>query len=191
MKQSGFTLIEIIVVLIILGVIASLAVTSYFEWIETARQAEALATIKNLRSRAEAFLLSHSNPVGIETSSYQALGVFSSNELSSENFNYVVGFDRDYANPNSTVILVSAIRNCNNGGNPIYHGNGGILNFMFFGEAVGNNGNLLNSSYCGFGSYNNLHEGWVDCSSGWTSWVGIYGPPAYVATIVNDLPHCS
>ena len=55
-KNKGFTLIEIIVVLIILGVIAAIAVPSYFNWVERSRSAEASIYIKSLKDTLEGCL---------------------------------------------------------------------------------------------------------------------------------------
>lgn len=48
-KSKGFTLFEIIVVLIILGVLAAIALPSYFNIIERTNAAEAMIDLKNCR----------------------------------------------------------------------------------------------------------------------------------------------
>ena len=55
---KGFTLIEIIVVLVILGVLAAIAVGAYFDCIERARAAEAVTEMKSIKDQIEACLSS-------------------------------------------------------------------------------------------------------------------------------------
>lgn len=59
-KPNAFTLIEIIVVLIILGVLAALALPSYFSWISKTGQAqEAFGTIQSLKAQIVTCLRAH------------------------------------------------------------------------------------------------------------------------------------
>ncbi len=52
-NQSGFTLLEIIIVIIIVGVLASLALPRLFSTVEFSRSAEALSAIATIRSSME------------------------------------------------------------------------------------------------------------------------------------------
>ena len=52
-NKSGFTLLEIIIVIIIVGVLASLALPRLFSTVEFSRSAEAMAAIASLRSSLE------------------------------------------------------------------------------------------------------------------------------------------
>jgi prepilin-type N-terminal cleavage/methylation domain-containing protein len=52
-KKSGFTLLEIIIVIIIVGVLASLALPRFFNTIEYARSTEALNTIGTIKRGAD------------------------------------------------------------------------------------------------------------------------------------------
>jgi prepilin-type N-terminal cleavage/methylation domain-containing protein len=52
MKRKGFTLLELIIVIIIIGVLATLGFAQYARLIERARGAEARAVIGTLRSQA-------------------------------------------------------------------------------------------------------------------------------------------
>ncbi len=58
-KKSGFTLLEIIIVIIIVGVLASLALPRFFSTIEYSRSTEALAAISALRQSSERCYLSN------------------------------------------------------------------------------------------------------------------------------------
>ena len=52
-KKSGFTLLEIIIVVIIIGVLASLALPRFFRMVEYSRTAEALTAITAIRGAVE------------------------------------------------------------------------------------------------------------------------------------------
>jgi len=53
MKKQGFTLLEIIIVIIIVGVLASLALPRFFSTVEYSRSTEALASLTSVRSAME------------------------------------------------------------------------------------------------------------------------------------------
>jgi prepilin-type N-terminal cleavage/methylation domain-containing protein len=59
--KKGFTLLEIIIVVIIVGVLASLALPRLFGTVEYSRSAEALASIGTIRSSMERCLLRNGN----------------------------------------------------------------------------------------------------------------------------------
>lgn len=52
-SRKGFTLLEIIIVIIIVGVLASLALPRFFSTVEYSRSTEALASISALRKSVE------------------------------------------------------------------------------------------------------------------------------------------
>ena len=56
-RKKGFTLLEIIIVVIIVGVLASLALPRLFSTVEFSRSTEALAAISTLRASMERCLL--------------------------------------------------------------------------------------------------------------------------------------
>ncbi len=53
MERQGFTLLEIIIVIIIVGVLASLALPKFFRTVEYARSTEALTSISAIRQSVE------------------------------------------------------------------------------------------------------------------------------------------
>lgn len=52
--QSGFTLIEVMIVVVILGIVAAIAYPSYTRYVQRANEAEAQGLIMDLASRLEA-----------------------------------------------------------------------------------------------------------------------------------------
>lgn len=64
MKSSnkGFTLIEIIVVLIILGVLVMIAVPAYFNWVQRSQSAEAMISIGSIKAQFLSCIRSKEEP---------------------------------------------------------------------------------------------------------------------------------
>lgn len=61
MGKKGFTLLELIIVIIIIGVLATLGISQYTRMIERARGAEARAIIGAIRSNAAAIYMQNNN----------------------------------------------------------------------------------------------------------------------------------
>ena len=53
--QKGFTLIELMIVVAIIGILASIAVPNYIEYVNRARATEATSTLADMRIRMEQF----------------------------------------------------------------------------------------------------------------------------------------
>jgi prepilin-type N-terminal cleavage/methylation domain-containing protein len=60
-KKSGFTLLELIIVIIILGVLASLALPRFFSTVEYSKSSEALNIMGSLRQSIERCFLQNNN----------------------------------------------------------------------------------------------------------------------------------
>lgn len=79
MRSAGFTLIEMLIVVIILGIMASLTYPSYQRYVLQSHRAEAITTLLELANRQEQWLLdrgryaSHLAELGF-SSSYSASG---------------------------------------------------------------------------------------------------------------------
>ena len=60
-RNTGFTLLEIIIVIIIIGVLASLAMPRFFRTVEYSRATEALANLSAMRQSMQRCFLQHNS----------------------------------------------------------------------------------------------------------------------------------
>ena len=58
-NKLGFTLIEMLVVVLIIGILAGIALPQYTRAVEKAKVAQALITLKYMRDRGQEFMLQH------------------------------------------------------------------------------------------------------------------------------------
>ena len=76
--KKGFTLLELIVVIIIIGILATLGFSQYTRMIERSRGAEARMILGNIRTQAAALWLEHNTgttmPAGIITTTTCGIG---------------------------------------------------------------------------------------------------------------------
>ncbi|MBO4706967.1 MAG: prepilin-type N-terminal cleavage/methylation domain-containing protein [Elusimicrobiaceae bacterium] len=91
---KGFTLLELLVVVLIIGILASIALPQYNKAVEKAKLSEALINIKTIEASVDRYLLTNSIPVN-ETNISDKLDVDLSGgewndygEYKTENFSY-------------------------------------------------------------------------------------------------------
>jgi type IV pilus assembly protein PilE len=70
-KQTGFTLIELMIVVAVIGILAAITYPSYQDYVKKARRAEAQTVMLNTVNREEQFLLDQRQ----YSTSFTALGV--------------------------------------------------------------------------------------------------------------------
>lgn len=103
-NKSGFTLLEIIIVIIIVGVLASLALPRLFNTIEFSRSTEALNVLGGLKRAADRCALANEAMTGAPAwatcTSWDQLGTENPGAVPGAIFGYVVAF----ADPDWSVI---------------------------------------------------------------------------------------
>ena len=86
-KEHGFTLIELIVVIIIVGILAAVGMTQYSSIVEKARTAEAKVRVGTMRQLAYEYYLNNGNLTGIQNSDVGVTNTCSSTDF----YNYWCG----------------------------------------------------------------------------------------------------
>ena len=108
-NKSGFTLLEIIIVIIIVGVLASLALPRFFATVEFSRSTEALASITAVRQSMERCYLQRSGTYGT-CSSFANLDLEDPANSPNSHFTYAI------SGMNASAYTVTATRNTRDGG---------------------------------------------------------------------------
>ena len=83
-KQQGFTLIEVMIVVVIIGILASIAYPSYQEYVRRANRAEGQAYLQDIAARQERYF-SQNNSYITAASDIGKLGANSSSETGKYN----------------------------------------------------------------------------------------------------------
>ena len=120
-NRSGFTLLEVIIVIIIIGVLASLALPRFFSTVEYSRGSEAMQSLATVRQSVERYYLMRSTynnaTIGGATPN---LDVEDPGTVPNAHFTYGIA-------TGATAYTITATRNTRDGGN------GGTIGVTFSG----------------------------------------------------------
>jgi len=108
-NHRGFTLLEIIIVIIIVGGLASLALPRFFKTVEYSRSVEALTNVAAIRQSVERCYL--------QRSSYENCGVFSDLDLEDPANSPNNHFTYSFSGMGASTYTITATRNTREGGN--------------------------------------------------------------------------
>jgi type IV pilus assembly protein PilE len=107
-NKSGFTLLEIIIVIIIVGVLASLALPRFFRTVEYSRGTEALTNLSAIRQATERYYLQRSTYVGV------AMGNLDIDDPSNSPNSHFGSYG--FSGLGATTYTITATRNTRDGG---------------------------------------------------------------------------
>ena len=115
-NKSGFTLLEIIIVIIIVGVLASLALPRFFSTVEFSRSTEALTSFTAIRQSIERCYLQRSGNYNGCTFANNALDLENPATSPNSHFTYTITGTGGAGNPDATSYRITANRNARDNG---------------------------------------------------------------------------
>ncbi len=105
-NRSGFTLLEIIIVIIIVGVLASLALPRLFSTVEFSRSAEALSAVATIRSSMErCYLANNGTYINCGNGGFTQLDIETPGSSPNAHFTYAISA------PSTVGYTITASRN--------------------------------------------------------------------------------
>ncbi len=111
-KKSGFTLLEIIIVIIIIGVLASLALPRFFKTVEYSRATEALSHLSAIRQSVNRCFLTANTYAGCTLAN---LDVDDPSAAAGTHFTYVVNIPGTAGTPFTVVATRNGFEGTNAG----------------------------------------------------------------------------
>jgi len=108
MTRRGFTLIELIMVVIVIGILVSIAVPTYLDTVERTKSKEAIATLQSILAAERNYAAERRvfRPAAqADDSAWLSIGMDNPNNNSERAFNYVINSSTD------TDFIASATRN--------------------------------------------------------------------------------
>ena len=72
-KRGGFTLIELVIIIVILGILATQAIPTYLSLVDDAKKASARANLGSLRSSISIFYAYKATPMGGESATWPTI----------------------------------------------------------------------------------------------------------------------
>ena len=124
-NRSGFTLLEVIIVIIIIGVLASLALPRFFSTVEYSRGSEAMQSLATVRQSVERCYLMRSSYASCN--SFNTLDVEDPGNTPNSHFTYGIA-------SGGAAYTITATRGTRDGGT------GGTIVLTFNGTTVTRNG---------------------------------------------------
>ena len=73
MSRRGFTLIELVIIIVILGILATQAIPTYLSMVDDAKRASAKANLGSLRSSVSIFYAYKATPMGGESATWPTI----------------------------------------------------------------------------------------------------------------------